>query len=843
LEAVHPLEERGAILPTALIRPRRRGRFVWPALAVLAVLALAPPAGAADRDLVRLAGAPATDGAPVCVGYRIVQPGSSVRNGDLVEFFSYWQGADSVRADFSRLDATATAPVAGTYVGDSSVVENDQTHLWSAFWFTFRIASFNPRDDAVGIPVVITGTAAGGGPATTSEALAFCLSNHPPRNIRTEILRAPERFVVDAGDTLYPVRNGDSLRIETTWSFHSSPLSIEADFAALDDSFTVGRVYYELLDAPAETLQTVGVYYELNGHAKGATTAVLPVRITGSDGGCGRAEVTLRVQIDNVGPTVAPVITPLPSTVATPTLAISGTLAGEAGATDVLVAVNQGSALVCPLPQASGTLTFSGTLTLQPGTNHIVAYARDLVGNRSAPSAPATVDYLYAPEFKGWRVLQPDTLGLAQTATVPVRNDDVILLHSYWDARAPYALTADFGALDTAFDPAAVHVSQVENVTVPVGETTEVWAAYQIEYHLSAQNARADGKGIVVPLTAFDPATGFETTTESLDFCLNNDPPRLLAARYVGSPQRWVVRDGDSLFTVRNGGTVLVETEWTRGNWPYALTFDFSDLDADFVRAYVQTSYVDTLSTDSTAAYRTFYEFSTNACCAEGKDPYPLPATVTASEVNGCGEGSGVLWFEMDNAGPAGSPTFDTPPPASVTADSLDLAGHAPEGSQTLTLTIEHVETDSTTTIAEIPLDAQRAFSVRVPLRPGENRITAWGVDAVGNATEPSLPVNVRRITGSALIDVPKLFRPGDRFTLESLAGWSSIVLEIYNLEGDLVRRWESVRPAQQYLAVTWDGRNGHDEEVRQGPYLLRIETRDPSGRPREEVKAFVFQR
>jgi hypothetical protein len=830
------------MLPTALIGPHRRGRLARIALVVLAAIALAPRAGAADRDLVRIAPAPAADGAPVCVGYRIVQPGSRVHNGDLIEFFSYWQGADSVRADVSRLDATATAEIAGTYVGDSSVVENDQTHLWSAFWFTFRISGLNPRDDAVGIPVVLTGIAPGG-PTTTSEALAFCLSNHPPRNTLTRILRAPERFVVDAGDTLYPVRNGDSLRIETTWSFHSSPLTIEADFAALDDSFAVGRVYYELIDAPAETLQTISVYYELDERAKGATTAGLPVRITGSDGGCGSAEVTLRVQIDNVGPAAAPGIDALPATVTTPTLTISGTLAGDTGATDVLVEVNQAPALVCAVPQSSGTLVFSGTLTLQPGTNHIVAYARDLVGNRSTPSTPVTVDYLYAPEFKGWRVIQPDTLGIAEAATVPVRNDDLILLLSYWDARAPYALSADFSALDTAFDPATVRISQVENVTVTVGETTEVWAAYQIEYHLSASNARADGKGIVVPVNAFDPATGFETTTESLGFCLSNDPPRLLATRFIGTPQRWVVRDGDSLFTVRNGGTILVETEWTRGNWPYALTFDYSDLDADFVQAYVQTSYVDTLSTDSTAAYRTFYEFSTDACCAEGKDPYPLPATVTVSEVDGCGEGSATLWFEMDNTGPAGSPAFDAAPPASVTADSLDLAGHAPEGSQTLTLTIEHVDVDSTTTIAEIQLDAGRAFGVRAPLRPGANRITARGIDAVGNASEPSIPVSVRRITAADRIEVPKPFRPGDRFALESLAGWSSIVLEIYNLEGDLIRRWESVSPAQQYLAVTWDGRNGRDEEVRQGPYLLRIETRDPSGRPREEVKAFVFQR
>jgi hypothetical protein len=831
------------MLPTARIRPGHRDRIVRSALAMLVAFALAPLAGAADRDLVRLAAAPATEGAPVCVGYRVVQPGSSVRNGDLVEFFSYWQGADSVRADFSRLDATATTPVAGAYVGDSSVVEGDQTHLWSAFWFTSRISSLNPRDDAVGIPVALTGIAAGGGPATTSEALAFCLSNHPPRNIRALILRSPERFVVEAGDTLYPVRNGDSLRIETTWSFHSAPLSIAADFAALDDSFAVGRVYYELLDAPAETLQTVGVYYELDERARGATTAVLPVRITGSDGGCGRAEVTLRVQIDNVGPAVAPALDPLPETVTTPTLAISGTLAGDAGATDVLVAINQTGAVVCDLPHGTGTLVFSGTLTLQPGTNHIVAYARDLAGNRSAPSAPVTVDYLHAPVFKGWRVLQPDTLALAETATVPVRNDDVILLRSYWDARAPYALTADFSALDTAFDPGAVSVSQVEDETVPVGETTEVWAAYQIEYHLSAHNARADGKGIVVPVTAFDPTTGFSTTTESLNFCLSDQPPRLIAARFIGEPQRWVVRDGDSLFTVRNGGTILIETEWTRGNWPYALTADFSDLDADFVLAYVQTSYVDTLSTDSTAAYRTFYEFSTDACCAEGKDPYPLPATITASEVHGCGEGSATLWLEMDNAGPADSPTFETTPPATVTADSLDLAGHAPDGSQTLTLIIEHVDVDSVTTIPDIPLDSQRAFGVRVPLRPGENRITARGVDGVGNASEPSVPVSVRRITATGRIEVPKPFRPGDRFTLESLAGWSSIVIEIYNLEGDRIRRWESVSAAQQYLAVTWDGRNGRNEEVRQGPYLLRIETRDPSGHPREEVKAFVFQR
>ncbi|MBM3316270.1 MAG: hypothetical protein FJY75_00315 [Candidatus Eisenbacteria bacterium] len=813
-------------------------RFAPPAALALIGLAGGPlPCGAA-ADLVILDAAPAADGAPVCRGYRIVQPGSRVGNGDLLEFFSFWDQADTVRADLTLLDDQAPAALLGTYVGDSSVVVGDDLHVWSAYWFAYRLAEANARPDAARIAVPITGSGPAG--STTNEALSLCLSNRPPRHLATAIIGDAARYTLHEGRRLYTVRNGDSLRIETTWSFHSRPFFTTADFSAVDDSFSAARVYYELVDAPAETLQTHALYYELDEAARGPGLAALPLRIHGRDGGCGRDSVTLSLLLDNEPPALPPRLDPLPETATDPALRVSGT--GPAGARDILVVLNQTDRFVLPLTQAGDSLVFSGTVTLRPGPNQLVAHARDLVGNRGPGTTARAVQLVPAPVFKHWRILQPDTLSLGAAGAVAVANGQTILVRSEWDSRAPYQVTADFSGLDGAFDPAAVRVTQVEDRVVAVGGTTEVWAGYQIEYTISAANSLPDAAGRIVPVTAFDPSTGYSATTSSLALCLSNRPPRHVATRFLGGPERFVERDGETLFTLRNGGSVYLLTEWATPRPLRTVEADFSAVDEDFIAALARVHHVDSLSTDSTRVYRIFYEFSLDACCAPGQAPYPLPVGITVQDP-GCGRAQTIAWVEMDNEGPAGSPLLDAAPPEATAASSVTLSGRAPEGSWTLLAVVDHATADSLTTIEDPLLEADGAFSVSLPLLAGENRITLYGADPVGNRSAPTPTYRLQRIVGARRVTVPKPFHAGDAFSVESAAGLSAAELELYNLEGDLIRRWAFDGGPRLFFSAPWDGRNGRGEPVRQGAYLLRIETRDAAGRGDREVRAVVFQR
>jgi hypothetical protein len=775
------------------------------------------------------------------MGYRIVKPGSAVRNGELLEFYSYWERADTVRADLSSLDTTAEEPLGGTYVGDSTVVAADSTQIWRIFWFTHSIGAENARADGGAIGVPITAVAAASGLTTTNEALQFCLRNHPPRHLGSEIIGAAERFVVEDGETLYLLRNGDSLIVETTWSFRATPFSTAADFSAIDANFDAAAVYYQLIDAPAETLQTHRIFYELSDDAQGETTVSLPARIVARDGGCGRDSITFQVRIDNEGPAEGPTLDSLPTAVTTPLLEVTGT--GPSDADDILLVVNQTNEFVFDLHAAGDSLVYFGTIALQPGLNQIIAYARDVVGNRSTPSTTRQVTLQYAPQFKGWRLMQPDSLAADTTQVIPVVNGDVLLLHAYWDTRAPYTITADFSDLDSGFDGDAVLVTQIENVTVAVGDSTETWAAYRIEYRITAENTTADGSDIVVPLAAFDPSTGYTATTESLRFCLSNHPPEHIATTFQGNPNRWAEYEGDSLFSVRNDGDVLLLTEWTRAAGGYDVEADFSSMDVDFVTQLVKRSYVDSLSTDSTVVYSVFYSFGVDACCPDGQDPYPLPATITVREREGCGTGTVTLWLAMDNEGPAGSPLVSPEPAAQTTAASLTVSGTAPAGSEDVLVVVDHVDADSVTAVAGVALDTELAFEATVPLLAGTNQLVAYGRDAVGNRSAPSPTAIIWRITDSATLMIPKPFHPGDEFRFEDLSLWSRLRFEIYNLEGDRIRSWHFHGEAGYSFAAAWDGRNGRGVDVRQGPYLLRVERTNAAGRTVEEVKAFVFQR
>jgi hypothetical protein len=806
-----------------------RGRRATGAAALLAcalVLVLAP---------VR-----STALAPVFKGSRILPPGERVTNGETAYFYAFYDSAHyAVTADFAALDETATDPVAGTWVGDLPLDPSDPLHPWPCYAFQHAIASTNRRADDDGILVPVTALNPATQESVTNSVVRFCLSNHPPRHLRTRILGDPERFEILDGDTLYTLRNGDSLSLETTWRFHAIPFFTQADFSALDDSFAPERVYYSLVAAPSDSEQTHAVYYELDERAQGAGTTTLPFRVRAIDGGCGRDSVTLRVRIDNDPPAGQPIFRDLPAEVPSPTLAIHGV--APPGSHDLLVVLNHVTERALDVVPVGDSLVFQGTLELQPGTNHLVGYARDRVGNRSLPSASHIVRLLNAPQFKRWAVLAPDSATSEGTRVVGLQNGDLIRLRSYWDSRAAYDVWADFRPIDSEATGPVLGVP-VENLVVAVGDSSETWFGYQFEHAVSAANTRGDDDGIIIPVRARDPETGFESTSEALQFCLSNHPPEHLWTRVIGDSARFVVRDAGTLYVVRNGGSIFLQTSWRSPNRPLALRADFSLVDKDYF-SYPETRYlIDSLSTPTIATYGIIYNFSLDACCDAGEPTYPLPVRIVVTDT-GCGLASTTVLLEMDNQGPAGSPVLEPPPPPSTIAASLAVQGSAPEGSTDARIEVQHLDADSTDAIT-LTLDEALHFSGTVPLLPGANRIVAYGRDRVGNLSGASRAYEVERVTEVWTFEVPKPLRPGDHVVLRSRSGWSRLAATVFNLQGDRVHAWEVRGQPLLYLDDhVWDGRNGSREMVGPGPYLLHVRATDAGGREREEVKAFVFQR
>ncbi|MCK4305051.1 MAG: hypothetical protein KAY24_12505 [Candidatus Eisenbacteria sp.] len=784
---------------------------------------------------------------PVAKGYRVIKPSNAiVINGQQVEFYSFW-GKDStdleVWADVSLLDATVAEPLAGSYLGDSSVVEGDSLHLWPCYRFAWTISESNDREDNAVISVPITAFNPATGESTTDEALTFCLLNHPPSHRQTNVIGDSLRFSNRDGKLLYRVRDGDSLHIETAWDFTTAPLMLAADFSFIDKNFDPSNVFYWGPNDAASDSVVFSIWYELSEDAYGDSKYPLPIKIFGYDGACGWDSVTIEIEVDNTGPAGAPVFHDLRDTTVTEAeLYISGRAPDESH--DILVTLNGDTDFVFDAFPLGDSLVFEGTITLQEGTNRIVACGRDVVGNRSDLSEEIQLDLQNVPVFKRTIVITPDSLSSDEGGLVSVANGQRIQFFSYWDSRVQYNVYADFSLLDTE-GPSQRLGTPCEDLVVQEGGTSETWYGYQFEYTISELNQTADDDEIPVLLTAQDPTTGYETTSTALAFCLSNHPPRHLWTQMEGDSARYINRNGNWLFRVRNSGTFTVYTSWFCDTSLY-IDMDLSNVDYTFMpgSSHLNKWKIDSLSTDSTRTYGMTYRFGLDACCVEGKDPYPLPVYIFVKKDHSCGWDTTVVLLEMDNEGPAGAPTFDQEPVDQTISGEVVVSGLAPEGSIKLLLDIEHVDVDSVT-IATLPVDTTLVFSGTIPVLPGKNLFVAYGVDVVGNQSAASVEYEVQCIS-QQIITIPKPFRPGDEFVFENPAGWSSLRLELYNLEGDRIRSWSCGSGEQAAFwskRITWDGRNSRGETVHQGPYLVRLHSTDTSRRSREEVRAFVFKK
>lgn len=297
-----------------------------------------------------------------------VEPQGGVKNGQRLDFtVTYDQSGLRLAPDFSALDSGFT-PQSAVAVSDN----RDGTYIVS-----YAITDQNARTDAPGIAVPIVATDPAGNRGTAS-LVRVCLNNDPPKLVSAEFVeRQP------------PFTDGAQIILRSVWSGSLAPLSLAADFRALDSNYTLGR----------ETVRDLGdgksfdVIYRISSTNAVGSGTNLPILLTARNGGCGATTVTaFRVDLDNA-PGPRPTITPPPSVVRVPSV----TLRGEAPEADS-VEVRRGADPVLTLPVTDER--FEGTVPLVPGENRFSVISIDGAGNRSPASALVEVFFVDSGFFE-----------------------------------------------------------------------------------------------------------------------------------------------------------------------------------------------------------------------------------------------------------------------------------------------------------------------------------------------------------------------------------------------------------------------------------------------------------
>ena len=175
-----------------------------------------------------------------------------------------------------------------------------------------------------------------------------------------------------------------------------------------------------------------------------------------------------------------------------------------------------------------------------------------------------------------------------------------------------------------------------------------------------------------------------------------------------------------------------------------------------------------------------------------------------------------------------------TPPPAPVLHP---IPSSSLESEITISGSVDESEADSIvvyytsgvdTVSISIPLLAE-SFSATVEL--SEETTTIWAVakDKAGNVSAPSNFFTVKYSKEDAY-SFPEVFRGADHFVIYTKEQAQSVEIEIFSIDGRLVRRMQDSRPATKF-DLRWNLRNDDGEPVKNGPYLVVFKTSFGSSR------------
>ncbi len=808
------------------------------------------------------------------ISYFIIQPEETnhqLKDGDELKFYAFWDSAHyEVKANLYQIDSNigsleADWPV-GEYAGEQPIMAGSDV-LKHAYLFTHTISSNSSSADG-SKTIKIQATNPNSETSDSHYDLHLCLANNPPVNTHAKAIGDSIRFIAGYPDSIYIVRNGDPLHIETEWEFSNPDFTITADFSELDDNFETNRVHYS--GPSTETTANYTIFYSLSDEAKAATVSGenYPVTITGLDGKCGIVTRDLIFRIDNVGPkctTTDPLTaSSLPDTTSETHEHLFGLAPAESH--DVLVRIDNRVDTVFETVRSGGSLGWAGDVEITAGFHFVEIFSRDVVGNLSVYSdgegnlSPFSIEYEIVgrvggqPQFRNCMIQEPEVLWInpldgttPETSQLKISDGTHIRFLSYWDNIDAYEVWADFSNIDT-FGPTHHPGTLVGSIEQEVAGQMETWNIYAFDYFVTAstENDIDDGRNLVVPVTAYSPYYGTETTSSALSCCMSNDPIEHLWTRIINEPLHGNFHEeiADTTWLVSPGYQIKIMTSWLTPHeslnpWVYFTEAD-DNFDPALVDNMVNRSPVDSLSEGSVHTYLLSYTFSNRPLSTDAQT-WPLMVPVVLTD-QGCGRDTTYLLLEMDQIGPASNPVLDLPPSPKTVDSTVVISGVVSAETAEVEIEVSYSVDERASTI--IPVDENMRFSGESPaLQPGDNTLAIYSRDLMRNRSEQTAEEYIVSRISNSTITIPKPFHPGDSFDLDNVGEWGELDLTIYNLEGDQICAFS--RSGMEILhgtTIAWDGLNSYSESVRQGPYLLRIIARDTDGNTvKEEVKAFVF--
>ncbi len=360
---------------------------------------------------------------------------------------------------------------------------------------------------------------------------------------------------------------------------------------------------------------------------------------------------------------------------------------------------------------------------------------------------------------------------------------------------------------------------------------------FGVLYRISPLNTRPDDDGYEVTVSVRDTLRNAASATAAV--CLSNAPPRFESARLVDSA-------GDSIppgFTYTQGDTIRLTARITVTD-PAGLEIkaDFLEVDTQFdlilhpatLDSAVTTEIPDSLRVGADSLYAFWVDaaisYDLHPDNARPEGTYDVPIFVWDE---GCGEDTWSVTVSLADLGPQ-PPTLLSPAGKTVSTETARLTGTAIGAARV------EIRRDGAVIAEAEPDTLDGRFGATVALVPGLNVLQAVAFDAFNHASDPSAPLEIFRID-SAVIELEPRMRPGDPIRVALLGPADRMVLEIFNLSGDLLFREAADNPGEVH-EFAWDGRNRSGDPALSGPYIAHVTVHRPEGKMNLD-RAFVFTR
>lgn len=293
-----------------------------------------------------------------------------LRSGDTVRLETFWSEAlDTFEVNFSQF---------GPHGTETTTIEKlSGTRYRVSHPLHFR----TDTPDAADLRAVVVGRDSVGNGDTLALSPGFCVNNHDPVWLSTELVDAnPEGF-----------RGGQEIVIHTRWRLRDAAGSVAAaDFRSLQIDTTSAFVVGSLRSSVEDSLgwiEEFEIRYRVpvapEDRRADGRNLVIPIECADLD--CGlTVQRNLAVNLDTSAPADRPVLDPLPAETTADSLLVRGQIFGETAR----VAVLRNDIVLFKVSADTLAHRFETWVVLEPdASNKITVWGEDPVGNRTPASA------------------------------------------------------------------------------------------------------------------------------------------------------------------------------------------------------------------------------------------------------------------------------------------------------------------------------------------------------------------------------------------------------------------------------------------------------------------------